>query len=112
MTIVLTPDEDSGYVAEIPEVAGCISQGDTEAEAVENIRDCLNVSLTIELDRETDGRWIADVLEIPGATVYGASRDEAIKAAQALALRALAEKVEHGEALTVNLSCDVFSNSP
>jgi predicted RNase H-like HicB family nuclease len=53
--------------------------------------------LTVELDRETDGRWIADVLELPGVMVYGSTQEEALAAAQALALRVLADKLEHGE---------------
>lgn len=54
--------------------------------------------LTVELDREIDGRWIADVTELPGVMVYAPTRDEALAAAQALALRVLADKLEHGEA--------------
>lgn len=50
--------------------------------------------LTVELDRETDGRWIADVTELPGVLVYAPTRDEALAAAQALALRVLADKLE------------------
>ena len=52
----------------------------------------------IEVEQEEDGRWIAEVLELPGALVYGPSRDDAIARAKALALRALAERLEHGEA--------------
>ena len=58
----------------------------------------LRMRLTVELDRETDGRWIADVTELPGVMVYAPTRDEALAAAQALALRVLADKLEHGEA--------------
>ena len=54
--------------------------------------------LRIEVDQEEDGRWIAEVLELPGALAYGPSRDDAIARAKALALRALAERLEHGEA--------------
>jgi predicted RNase H-like HicB family nuclease len=54
---------------------------------------------TVELDRETDGRWIAEVLDLPGAMVYGATRDEAVAKAQALALRVIADRLEYGEAL-------------
>jgi len=54
--------------------------------------------LRIEVDQEEDGRWIAEVLELPGALAYGSSRDDAIARAKALALRALAERLEHGEA--------------
>lgn len=51
----------------------------------------------IEVEREEDGRWIAEVLEIPGAMVYGDTRDGAVARAKALVLRALAERLEHGE---------------
>lgn len=51
----------------------------------------------IELDRESDGRWIAEVGELPGAIAYGSSRDEAIARAKALAFRVLAERLKNGE---------------
>ena len=54
-------------------------------------------TLTIETELETDGRWIAEVLEIPGALVYGSSTEGAIAKVQALALRVLAERLEHGD---------------
>ena len=53
--------------------------------------------IQIELEQETDGRWIAEAPEIPGVLVYGATTDEAIANVQALALRVLAERIEHGE---------------
>lgn len=53
--------------------------------------------MTIETERETDGRWLAEVLEIDGALAYGATREAAIANAQALALRVLAERLEQGE---------------
>lgn len=56
-----------------------------------------HMQLTIRLLRETDGRWIGDVPELPGVTVYGASPDEATLKAKALALRVIAEEMEHGE---------------
>lgn len=55
--------------------------------------------MTIETEREADGRWLAEVLEIAGALTYGATREQAIANAQALALRAMAERLEHGEAV-------------
>lgn len=55
--------------------------------------------LRIEIDREVDGRWIAEVTALPGVMTYGASRDEAVAKAEALALRVLADRVEHGEAV-------------
>jgi len=53
----------------------------------------------VEVEREADGRWIAEVPELPGVLAYGASREEAVTRAQALSLRVLAERLEHGEAL-------------
>ena len=53
--------------------------------------------LIIETEREDDGRWIAEVAALPGALAYGQTRDEAIARVQALALRVLADRLEHGE---------------
>ena len=55
------------------------------------------VVMRIETEREDDGRWIAEVLELPGCVVYGATRSEAIARVEALALRVIAERLEHGE---------------
>jgi predicted RNase H-like HicB family nuclease len=55
------------------------------------------MKLTIRLLRETDGRWIGDVPELPGVTVYGATAEEATTKVKALALRVIAEEIEHGE---------------
>lgn len=52
---------------------------------------------TIETEQETDGRWIAEVMELPGVMVYGDTPDDAVAKVQALALRVLAERIEHGE---------------
>ena len=51
----------------------------------------------IETEQEDDGRWIADVVEIPGVMAYGSTPHEAIARVQALALRVLAERIEQGE---------------
>jgi len=53
--------------------------------------------LTMTFDREEDGRWIASVTELRGVHVYGPTRDDAARAAYVLALRVLADEVEHGE---------------
>jgi predicted RNase H-like HicB family nuclease len=55
--------------------------------------------LIIELEREEDGRWIAEVPALPGVLAYGQSREEAVTRAEALALRVLADRLEHGEAV-------------
>ena len=53
----------------------------------------------VEVEEEVDGRWIAEVPELPGVLAYGGTRDEALRRAQALSLRVLAERLEHGEQL-------------
>ena len=56
-------------------------------------------NLRVEFHREVDRRWIADIPALPGATVYGRSRKEALTAVEALALRVIADRLEHGEAV-------------
>jgi len=56
------------------------------------------MELTIELEREDDGRWLCEVTELPGVMAYGATEAEAVQGAEVLALRVLADKLEHGEA--------------
>lgn len=51
----------------------------------------------VETEQETDGRWIAEIVEIPGVMKYGNSREEAIAQAEALVLRVVAERIENGE---------------
>jgi predicted RNase H-like HicB family nuclease len=51
----------------------------------------------IEFEREADGRWIAEVTQVPGAMAYGGTKLEALAKAEALALRAMAERLEHAE---------------
>ena len=55
------------------------------------------MKLLIEIDREEDGRWLAEVTELPGVMAYGKTSSEAVGKAQALALRVIAERIEHGE---------------
>jgi predicted RNase H-like HicB family nuclease len=62
---------------------------------------------TIEVDIETDGRFIAEVLELPGVIVYGETQEEAIRLVKALALRVLADRLEHNE-ITPQLSSFSF----
>lgn len=51
----------------------------------------------IEVEQEVDGRWIAEVPELPGVMAYGKSREEAVRRAQVLSLRVLADRLEHDE---------------
>jgi predicted RNase H-like HicB family nuclease len=53
--------------------------------------------LTIEVEQEDDGRWLAEVPDLPGVLTYGRTRHEAIERAQALSLRVLADRLDHGE---------------
>jgi len=65
--------------------------------------------LTIETDRENDGRWIAEVVGLPGVLAYGSTRDDAIKRVKAVALHTLADMVEQNEPLPdINMD-DVFA---
>jgi len=56
--------------------------------------------LTIEVEQEEDGRWLAEVPELPGALTYSETREEAIGRVQSLSLRVLADRLDHGEANT------------
>jgi predicted RNase H-like HicB family nuclease len=56
------------------------------------------MTFTVEIEQEDDGRWIAEVLELPGVLTYGQSPEEAKAKVQALALRVVADRLEHGEA--------------
>ncbi|HEY2370228.1 MAG TPA: type II toxin-antitoxin system HicB family antitoxin [Polyangiaceae bacterium] len=51
----------------------------------------------VQMDREADGRWIADVPDLPGVMAYGATADEAARKCEALALRVIADRLEHDE---------------
>jgi predicted RNase H-like HicB family nuclease len=55
------------------------------------------MTFAIEIEQEKDGRWIAEIPQIPGAMTYGSTRAEAVSRVEALALRVLAERIEHGE---------------
>jgi predicted RNase H-like HicB family nuclease len=55
------------------------------------------MKLTLETEQETDGRWLAEALELPGVLAYGATRENATAHAEALALRTIAERLEHRE---------------
>ena len=65
-------------------------------------------SLVIEFERETDKRWIADIPRLPGVMAYGTTKAEARKKVFAIALRTLADKVEHG--ITPTPVARLFSN--
>ncbi len=53
----------------------------------------------IEIDREEDGRWIGEIPDLPGVLAYGASREEAVAKAEALRIRVIADRLDHGESI-------------
>lgn len=65
----------------------------------------MNFEIACEL--EVDGRWLAEAPQLPGVLAYGATRDEAMAKAQVLALRVLAERLEHGESRPESISISV-----
>lgn len=55
--------------------------------------------MRIEVQREEDQRWLAEVLDLPGVMAYGETRDQAVARAEALALRVIADRIDHGESI-------------
>ncbi len=55
------------------------------------------MKLRVEFERETDGRWIGAIPDLPGVLAYGKTRSEALAAVEALALRVIADRIENGE---------------
>lgn len=60
----------------------------------------MQTPFTIELDREEDGRWIAEVKELPGAMAYGATKQAALRKVYVIAFRTLADRAEGGQKLS------------
>jgi predicted RNase H-like HicB family nuclease len=56
------------------------------------------IAFKVETEQEEDGRWLAEVVELPGVLAYGETQEAALSKVQALALRVIAERLEHGEA--------------
>ena len=67
--------------------------------------------VSIELDREDDGRWIAEALELPGVMTYGQTREEAISGTEKLAIEVITDRIQHGElpASSLNVSFSILS---
>lgn len=66
------------------------------------------MNLAIELEQETDGRWIAEINELSGVLVYGETREEAILKVKTLALRVVADRLENGESLPQQVESLIF----
>ncbi len=56
-------------------------------------------TLRVDIEKEDDGRWVAEVHDLPGVLVYGKTRTEAVRKAKALALHVIADRIEHGETI-------------
>src|SRR3989304_284014 len=65
--------------------------------ALNNPKEANLMKFKVETEQEQDGRWIAEIIELPGVIKYGKSREEAIAQVEALALRVMADRIEHGE---------------
>lgn len=77
------------FFVSLENVSGPFVLGETTEVAI--------MMFTLEIEREEDGRWIAEIPELPGVMKYGDTREVAIAQTEALALRVLAERIEHGE---------------
>jgi len=62
------------------------------------------MNFTLECELDDDGRWLAEVVQLPGVLAYGTTRDLAMARAEALALRVIAERLEHGESPAMTIS--------
>ena len=67
----------------------------------------ITMNFSIEFEREADGRWLAEIPELPGVLAYGATAEEAMGKAEILALRVLAERIESGEIRPIDLTISV-----
>lgn len=67
------------------------------------------MTLTIEFERDADGRWIAEVPELPGVLVYGETQDKAAQLARALAFRVLADQIEAGDVDVTMIATESFA---
>ena len=65
------------------------------------------MNFNIECEREADDRWLAEVSELPGVLAYGSSAEEAMAKVEVLALRVLAERLEHRETRALNISISI-----
>tara|TARA_Y100000588_G_scaffold104286_1_gene113729 strand:+ start:1667 stop:1891 length:225 start_codon:yes stop_codon:yes gene_type:complete len=61
------------------------------------MRQSVGMSYHVEIECEDDGRWLGEIADLPGVMAYGESREQALAKTKALALRVLADRLEHGE---------------
>ena len=62
------------------------------------------MNFSIECEEEVDGRWISEIPQLPGVLCYGKTAEEAMAKAEVLALRAMAERLEHSESRAVEIN--------
>ena len=67
------------------------------------VRWAVSMNFTLECEQEVDGRWIAEVPELPGVLAYGSSSADAMAKAEVLALRVIADRLENGESEPVSI---------
>lgn len=67
------------------------------------------MKLTLEVEQEEDGRWLAEVPELPGVMSYGVTSDDAMRKAESLALRTIAERLDHNESKPVSFSISLHA---
>ena len=118
---IATQASDEDFSVSAPGLPGCWSQGATEEEALQNIQDAIvdylavarrtqpegiglrapeavmTVSYRVEIEQEDGGRFLAEVVDLPGVMAYGDTAELALAHAQALALRGLADRLDHDE---------------
>jgi predicted RNase H-like HicB family nuclease len=63
----------------------------------------VEMNFTLECEQEIDGRWIAEVPELPGVLAYGSSSADAMAKAEVLALRVIADRLEHGDSEPISI---------
>ena len=75
----------------------------TMGDCYSGISWALNMNFTLECEQEVDGRWIAEVPELPGVLAYGSTSSDAMSKAEVLALRVIADQLENGESEPVSI---------
>jgi len=75
----------------------------TMGDCYSGISRALNMNFTLECEQEVDGRWIAEVPELPGVLAYGSTSSDAMSKAEVLALRVIADQLENGESEPVSI---------
>ena len=102
----MVPDGSPKLRSSLPPIRPFLDRAWTDPGAMARFKALLGgpMTFTIEVEQEADGRWVAEVPTLPGVMTYGMTQVDAVARVQALALRVLAERLEHGEAVPELLS--------